>query len=393
MPDTRREEFALPPDCHYLNCAYMSPVSRRVQAAGEAAIRRSTVPSDIRTEDFFSGCDRVRELFARLINAPAPSRIAIVPSASYGLSAVARNTRLARGQNVVTVFHQFPSNVHVWRRRCEAVGAEFRVIRPPADGRPDARAWNEAILEAIDGATAIVALGVVHWTDGTPFDLSAIAARAREVGAALVIDGTQAVGAMPFDLQQIEPDALVCAAYKWLTGPYAIGAAYFGPRYDDGEPLEETWMGKVGSEDFAGLVEQTHRYRPDAARYDMGEAANFILIPMFIAALEQVLDWGVDTIQAHCRRLTSGLVREAGREWASQGSDSGGSGSVGHLIGLYLPEGVDPGALQARLAAQQVFVSVRGSVIRVSPHVYNDEADIEALRGVLREAGALPVRC
>ncbi len=384
MPRTRKDEFSLPADHHYLNCAYMTPLSRRVQAAGEAAIRRAAVPADIQTEDFFSGCDHVRELFARLINAPDPQRIAIIPSASYGLSAVARNTPMERGQNAVIVHHQFPSNVHIWRRKCETAGAELRVVRPPTDGPGCARAWNDAILEAIDGDTAVVAQGVVHWTDGTPFEVEAIASRAREVGAAFILDATQAVGAMPFDLQRVQPDALICAAYKWLTGPYSIGAAYFGSRYDDGTPLEETWMGRVGSEDFAALVEQSELYRPGALRYDMGEAANFILIPMFIEALEQLLEWGVENIQAYCRGLTRELIEEIAGE-----RDPDGPEPVGHLFGFHVPAGVDPAELQARLCARQVFVSVRGDAIRVAPHIYNDAADIEALRAVLAECGML----
>ncbi len=136
----QKSEFALPPDHHYLNCAYMSPLSRRVQAAGEAAIRSGAVPAEIRPADFFSGCDRVRELFAQLVNAPDPARVAIIPAASYGLSAAARNTPLARGQNVVTVHHQFPSNVHVWRRLCDAANARFKVVRPPVAGAARAQA-------------------------------------------------------------------------------------------------------------------------------------------------------------------------------------------------------------------------------------------------------------
>ncbi len=377
---SKKNEFSLPPDHHYLNCAYMSPLSRRVQAAGEAAIRQSAVPATIRSEDFFSGCDRVRRLFAELINAPDPARIAIIPAASYGLAIAARNTPVECGQNVVTAHHQFPSNVHVWRRVCESADARFRAVPPPLDGPERATAWNEAILEAIDRDTAAVTLDTVHWTDGTRFDLERIAARAREVGAAVILDGTQSVGALPFDLQRIRPDALICAAYKWLLGPYSIGAAYFGPRYDDGTPLEETWLGREGSRDFAGLAEQSSQYRPGAARFDVGEAANFVLIPMYVAALEQLLEWGVAEVQAYCEELTRELAQEA------RGGEEPGA-RVGHLLGFVVPERVDAEALKTRLRAAGVFVSVRGRRIRVSPHVYNEAGDIEVLRRVLAESG------
>ncbi len=385
MFQSRKGEFSLPPEDHYLNCAYMAPLSKRVQAAGEAGIRRSAVPARIRTEDFFTGCERVRRLFARLINAPDPARVAIIPAASYGLAIAARNTRLCKGQNVVTVHQQFPSNVHIWRRRCASTQAHFRAVHPPVNGPGHTRTWNEAILESIDSDTAVVALDTVHWTDGIRFDLARIAERAREVGAAVVLDGTQSVGALPFDLG-MQPDALVCAAYKWLTGPYSIGAAYFGPRYDQGEPLEETWLGREGSGDFSGLVDQEDRYLPGAARFDVGESANFVLVPMLAAALEQVLEWGVSEIQSYCRELLLGLVdgTAIGDSWAADLD-----GRVGHLLGLQAPDGVDPLALAARLKDQRVFVSARGRAIRVSPHVYNDESDILALRKVLEDTGVL----
>jgi len=124
----------------------------------------------------------------------------------------------------------------------------------------------------------------VHWTDGTRFDLVAIGRAARRVGAAFVVDGTQSVGALPFDVREIQPDALVCAGYKWLLGPYAMGAAYFGPRYDAGDPIEENWITRRGSDDFQRLVAYQDEYAPGAIRYDVGERSNFILLPMFIAA-------------------------------------------------------------------------------------------------------------
>src|SRR5690606_40390539 len=110
--------------------------------------------------------DRGRALFARLINAPDPSRIALVPAASYGLATVARNTRLARGQNIVVVEEQFPSNVHVWARLCREAGGELRTVHRPEGARAGA-AWTERVLDALDAATAVVALPEVHWTDGT----------------------------------------------------------------------------------------------------------------------------------------------------------------------------------------------------------------------------------
>ncbi|MDH3297612.1 MAG: aminotransferase class V-fold PLP-dependent enzyme [Gemmatimonadota bacterium] len=366
----QKAAFTLPDGFHYLNCAYMSPLTRRVQEAGIAGIRRKGAPAEITADDFFDDVDEARRLFAALVHVSDAERIAIIPSASYALSTVARNTPLRPGQNVVTVRDQFPSNTHPWRRACREAGAEFRIVGPPSDGSDRTPAWNEALLEAIDADTAVVTLGQVHWVDGTPFDLMRIGERAREVEAAFVVDGTQSVGAVPFDVEALRPDAVVCAAYKWLMGPYSIGLAYFGARYDDGVPLEENWMGREGSRDFAGLVDQGDEYRPGAARFDVGESANFILVPMLIAALEQVLEWGVERISEYCRELCEP-----------------GFPGAGHLFGLRLPADVDPADVRSELHRRNVFVSVRGRAIRVSPHLYNDESDMEALADALRECG------
>lgn len=376
----QRDAFSLPQGSHYLNCAYMSPLSRRVVAIGLEAVQRKAVPFTIRPRDFFQDVDRSRALFAQLVHVPAPERIAVIPSVSYGLAQVARNTAVERGQEILLADEQFPSNVYIWHRIAAERGGRVVVVKPPVAGRRRAATWNEAILEAISGKTAVVALAHVHWTDGTRFDLEAVRRRADDVGAALVVDGTQSVGAMPFDVQTIRPDALVCAAYKWLMGPYSVGVAYFGPRYDDGVPLEETWIGREGSDDFSGLVHHQARYRGGAIRYDMGEVSNFALMPMLVAALEQVLAWGPERIQAYGHALSGDLIA-ALEARGLEITDVAWRG--GHLFGIRLPPGMDPRVLKERLESRQVYVSVRGSAVRVSLHVFNDTADVDALGAVL----------
>ena len=375
----QKSRFSLPDDEHYLNCAYMSPLSVAVESAGITGIARKRVPSRLSQSDFFSESMRARTLFARLVNAPDPTRIAIIPAASYGLAIAARNLPAAAGQNIVVTHEQFPANVYPWRR-LETRGVQVRTVPPPDGGEGRGREWNARLLDVIDERTAIVALGHVHWTDGTKFDLEAIGRRARAVGAALVVDGTQSVGALPFDVQAIQPDALVCATYKWLTGPYSMGFAYLGPRFDDGEPHEETWIGRAGSEHFKDLVNYRDEYQPGAIRYDVGERTNFALMPMTIAGLEQLLEWQPARIQEYLAALTTPLfdrVRAAGytvEDPAFRGA---------HLFGLRAAPGVDITAVNDRLRARKVHVSLRGSAIRVSPHVYNDAHDIDALADAL----------
>lgn len=375
--------FSLPPDLHYLNCAYMAPASKRVAAAGRQAIERIEVPSRMETADFFEPAARVRRLFAQLVRAPDPDRVALIPAVSYAMATVARNTPLAPDRTVVVVEEQFPSAVYTWRRACRETGATLRTVAAPATAGSRGEAWNAALLDALDTRTAAVVLPPLHWTDGLRFDLDAIGARAREVGARFIVDGTQAVGAPPFDVTRTRPDALICAGYKWLTGPYAIGLAWYGPAFDDGAPLEENWITRRGSDRFNELVDYRDDYRPGAIRYDVGERSNFVLLPMLEAALEQVIEWEPETIQRHARGLNDAAAARL-RELGCRIEDDRWRG--GHLFGARLPAGVDLPVLGRDLQTRGVSVSLRGGAVRIAPHLYNDTGDIDALVEVVSAA-------
>ncbi|MBR9989224.1 MAG: aminotransferase class V-fold PLP-dependent enzyme [Gemmatimonadetes bacterium] len=384
--ECRRSDFALPPDLHYLNCAYMGPLPVRAQEAGVAGVRAKAAPTAIEPADFFRDSDEARALFAQIIGARDPERVAIVPSVSYGIATVARNVHCTAGDSIVIAAEQFPSNVYAWRRLAAATGAAMRVVGPRSDSARG-ESWTEALLDAIDERCAVVALPHVHWTDGTRFDLERIAEKTRAAGAALVIDGTQSIGAMPFDFERIRPDALICAGYKWLLGPYGIGFAWLGERFDDGVPLEETWIGREHSEDFQHLIDYRDTYQPGAARFDVGERSNFILLPMVIESMRLVLDWGADNIQRYCDRLCAGVLEEAAtlgfRVEASQWRGA-------HLYGLRWPPGMDQGILGTALRTRNVFASLRGSALRVSPNMYNDADDVNALLDALRADSQTP---
>ncbi|WP_420617053.1 aminotransferase class V-fold PLP-dependent enzyme [Candidatus Palauibacter sp.] len=374
----QRRLFQLEEGAHFLNCAYLGPLPRSVAEAGMEGIRRKCSPTPFPSEEFFTDCGRARERFGRLVNAP-PERIALAPSASYGIEVAARNLPLEPGQNVVVLGEQFPSNVYAWRRQAAAHGCDVRTVDRPGPP-PSAALWNERLLEAIGPDTAVVALPHCHWTDGTRIDLEAVGVRAREVGAALVIDGSQSIGAVPFDVEHIRPDALITVGYKWLLGPYSTAFGYYGARFDDGAPLEETWISRRGSEDFQGLVDYTDEYREGAARYDVGQTSNFILIPMLIEALDLILAWSPANILEYCRGLLAGLADELRvRGWAIEDDEW----RTGNILGVRLPAGCDLAEMDARLAEARVYASLRGDALRVSPNVYNDASDVEALRRVL----------
>ncbi|MDX1495096.1 MAG: aminotransferase class V-fold PLP-dependent enzyme [Longimicrobiales bacterium] len=380
--DCQRDAFGLPGDLHYLNCAYMGPLPTVAEEAGIAAIRRKTVPTRIVPPDAFWETDRLRELFAELVHVDDPSRVAIQPGVSYGVATAARNLTVTSGQNIVITHEQFPGNVYSWRRMAGEAGAELRAVKP-GDGPGRGRRWNQRLLEAVDADTAVVSVPNVHWTDGTWFDLEALGTRCREVGAALVVDATQSVGALDFDVSRVQPDALIVAAYKWLLGPYTLSLAYFGPRFDDGVPLEETWIAREKSSDFQNLVDYQDAYIGGAIRYDMAERSNFFLAPIAAASLELINRWGPSRIQEYCRTLTRDFLDEVAELGYSVEDQAWRSA---HLFGLRMPPTVDLTALRDTLAQRNISASLRGTALRLSPNVYNDQSDLDALYEVLKEA-------
>ena len=381
----QRDQFNIPDGLHYLNCAYMGPLPRVAEEAGILGLRMKRDPSSILPHHFFDTSLELRELFSGLIGEVDPARISIGPGVSYSVAIAVKNLPLSSDQNVVLTYEQFPSNMHAWAKKAQDANADLRVIGPP-DTIHRGASWNEEILTAIDSATAVVSLPTVHWTDGTIFDLVEIGRRCRDVGAALVVDGTQSVGALPFDVNVVRPDVLMCSGYKWLLGPYSVGLTYFGPSFNDGEPLEETWIGREGSEDFEHLVDYKAGYQPGAIRYDVAQRSNFALLPVAVASLRLITKWSPGRIQAYCMGLTGNLFEEV-EELGFRVEDARWRSA--HLFGLRMPKGLELVELQQALKARGVSASLRGSALRVSPNVYNDAADVSALLEGLRQAVAV----
>jgi selenocysteine lyase/cysteine desulfurase len=379
----KRSKFSLPTNVTYLNCAYMSPLMKDVEKAGLRGLRIKRNPGNVPSTEFFENSDKLRVQFAKLVNAPDSKRIAIIPAASYGLANVAKNLNINKSQHIVVAAEQFPSNYYTWQSVCHETGAQMKIVPPPQSLIGRGKNWNERVLDSIDKNTRAVAIANTHWADGTKFDLVALRKRTAEVGALLIIDGTQSVGALPFDIQKIKPNALICAGYKWLLGPYSIGVGYYDEYFDNGKPIEENWINRLNSEDFSALVSYEPNYQPGAIRYDYGERANFIQVPMMIKALEQINKWGADNIQEYCASLTEPAIEQlrAKGYWIEDKAFRGG-----HLFGIRLPKGIVLEKLKQQLSKNKVYVSFRGDAIRVSPNVYNNEKDLNKFIGILTRA-------
>ncbi|MEX0706661.1 MAG: aminotransferase class V-fold PLP-dependent enzyme [Woeseia sp.] len=372
---SQRHLFDIPDDICYLNCAYMSPQMHAVRDAGLQAVSAKSRPWQITPHDFFADSETSRELFARLVGGDAGG-VAIIPSVSYGMAIAAANVEVRAGQCILVLEEQFPSHVYQWMELAAERGAELVTVRRPADDD-----WTAALLEHIDASTALAAVPNCHWTDGSLIDLVRIGGALRDVGAALVVDATQSLGAYPLNVADIKPDFLVAATYKWLLGPYSLGFLYAGEKHRSGKPIEHNWIARSGSENFGGLVEYKSSFQPGARRYDMGERSNFALLPMALAAMRQILDWEVSNIAETIGGLSRRIETRASRLGiAATPSER----RVPHLLGLRVGSG-DSADIAGRLAAANVYVSVRGDRLRVAPHLYNSSNDIDRFFAVLEE--------
>jgi selenocysteine lyase/cysteine desulfurase len=370
----QRDLFDIPRGITYLNCANMGPHLRAATQAGLEAVTANAFPWKRTGANWFTGAERLRALAARVMNAGTDS-VALVPAVSYGIAIAAANVPVKPGQSIVLLDQQFPSNVYAWQVLARRSGAQIRTVKRGSDGT-----WTDAVLAAIDRETAVVTVPNCHWTDGSLVDLRRVSQRARAVGAAFVIDASQSLGVYPLDVEELKPDFLASVGYKWLLGPYGLAYLYAAPRWQsEGKPIEYSWMTRAGSENFARLIDYTDDYQPGARRFDMGEYSQFTTVPIATVALEQILDWGVERIQRSLAPLTR-LIQEGAEKLG--GAVLPETHRVGHLIGIRMRADLTAGIGQ-KLAAAGIYVSVRGDVIRVAPHLYNDRSDVETLLAAL----------
>ncbi len=377
--------FSLPENIHYLNCATMSPLAKIVEGAGIKGLLRKSQPYEITQENFFDTAIDVKKKFAKLINCSNYEQIAIMPSVSYGMATVVKNIQ-KRGitkhkTKIVLVGEEFPSDVYAWQELTkENPQISIETVYSPEELDNRGANWNIKLLEALNKETLLVCISPTHWADGTRFNLEKIKQKCVENGVLFIIDATQHLGAYELDIQKIQPDFLVAATYKWLLGPYGTTLAYFGKYFDEGFPLEQTWIGRKNSQDFKNLINYQSEYQEGAFRYNMGEFSNFINLPMVEKALDLLLEWQPAAIQNYARNL--------GKPYIERLSNAGywienEYFRAAHLFGIRLPDNLKIETIQKALSYEKVFVSYRGKAIRLSINVWNDEADMEIFTQIL----------
>lgn len=372
----QRHLFDIPDDIAYLNCAYYGPM---LKSAAERLIEGAlskTHPWLRQTADFFNDAETMRAAAADALGGSADC-YAIVPSAAYAMSTAARilEDRLGPGDEILVIDEAFPSNYFPWHRAADVTGATLTVVPTPQGFD-----WTGAVLQAMSSETAVVAVPNCHWASGALFDLVQIAEAARSAGAALAVDATQSLGAMPFDFDAVAPDFCVAAGYKWLLFPYGLGLFYVDPKWHTARPLEDNWQVRDGSDNFAELSDYSHAYRDGARRFDVGEVCAPTLLPGGIEALRQIGRWGVTGISATLGAINDRIADAmSDLPYEPLPRDK----RAPHILGLALDGDVQR-TLPDKLAQRNVYVSVRRSSMRIAPHLHVTDNDIDRLVSALR---------
>ncbi len=366
--DNQKHLFDIPDDITYLNCAAQSPALKVSFDAGARGLNRKLHPWDPERANLDTEITQARELFGHLIGSAA-NNIALMTATSYGAAVAAANLSLRPGQNIVLLQDQFPSNYYCWQHLVARDDGTIKTVARPADGD-----WTRAVLDAINPQTGIVTLPNCHWTDGGRLDLLAIADKVHDVGAAFVIDATQSIGVQGFDVSKLDPDFVVCSAYKWLLSPDSAGFMYVADRHLDGRPVEDNHAGRVGESSMETSAGYGERYQPGAIRFDQGASDNMVYLPMCVTAMEQIVAWGIANIDESLRPITDKIAAEAETRGMKVPPRRH---RVSHFIGLY-PEAM-PADLIPKLKDRGIHVSLRGGAIRVSPHLFNDLGDVDRL--------------
>jgi cysteine desulfurase/selenocysteine lyase len=367
---TREFAWAARGEHVFLNHASTGPHPQRaVDVLREFAALRAE-PWKISVETQFGTLARARTGCARLIGAD-PAEIALMVNTSYGLNLAARALPFEPGDVVVTSDREYPSNIYPWLELEVARGTSLRRV-PCAGVLPD----EDAILAALDAPRVrAVVLSWVSFATGYRIDVARIGRACRERGIWFILDAIQGVGAAPLDVGAVDVDIVACGGQKWLLSPWGSGFVWLHPDLVDSlRPVDVSWMATRGSDDFSRLIDYDFTYRDDARRFEM------ITLPYqdfagMVASLDLFLELGLPSVYARVEALANRIV-----DWACARDDVRlvTPADPAKRAGVVAVAPRDPAAASERLSAAGVIHSLREGAIRLSPHFYNTEDEIDS---------------
>jgi selenocysteine lyase/cysteine desulfurase len=370
-----RELFPITAEHVYLNHATIAPLPAPAAERMAALARTVSATGDRLWSERLREYDRVRELVARLLHARRPQEVAFVLNTSDGLAVVANGLRWRPGDNLVGALFEFPSNVYPWLRLA-AQGVEYRRV-PERDGRLE----PEDVLRSIDERTRLVCLSWVQFAHGFRCDLARIGRHCRERGVLLAVDVAQGLGALDLDVERDAVDVCATTVHKWLLGPEGLGILYVSDRV-----VEELPPSRVGWRTVPGSFETAQeelRYSEGALRYESG-TLNVYGAAALGASLELLLELGLEAVERRVLQLSHRLARGLeglGFTLPYERAPQVASG----IVGVTHPRhnAVD---LVEKLERRRIIVAARRGFLRIAPHFYNTEEEIDLLLDALDQA-------
>lgn len=375
-PLVPRDLYAALERCTYLNQAALGLIPAPAVAAMHAFIDRTAQHGNLYLTDQQEAeiLDGVRSAGAELLGTTADA-VAVVGSASEGLGQVASLLEADRG-SVVLVSTDFPSVTYPWLAAAERRGIELRFVEDRAD-----RDLTQDLVDAIDPTTSVVTFGAVQYATGSQIEVGRVAARARDVGARVVVDATQLAGAGPVDMNRWGVDAVVTSGYKWLSSHGGIALLAVAPHLCDRLPQLVGWK---GTDDPFAFDARTLRLADDARRFELS-TMSYASVVGLESSLTILSSAGFDRMAQHAANLAARLVDQVeGLGWRPF-RQLGDPGASPHIVSLRHARH-RPDITAARLASDhRIVCGGRGDGLRISLHAYNDESDIDRLARSLRE--------
>lgn len=369
-----REEFPVTRELCYLDHASLAPLPRRVSAAIARLLAQRSRRGSLCLPGWVELVEAVRARAAAFIGA-RPEEVAFVKNTTEGVLLAAESIPWQPGDNVVAVRGEFPANVYPWLA-LERRGVEVR--RVPA--RPDGRVPVGDLLARVDGRTRVLAVSHVQFSTGFAADLAALGRACADAGVFLFVDAAQSLGALRVDVRAAGIAFLAANSGKWLLGPGGVGVFFCAASaLDRLVPVNIGWRSVRHPGDARDIRLDL---RPGAARFEEG-SWNLPGIAGLGAALRLLSEVGMERVEARVLaltdRLTAGLAR-LGCEILSPRGPGEGSGIVAFRV-----PGRAAGAVVEALRARGVVVSLCGDAVRVSPHFYNLEEEIDRLLEVVAQ--------
>ncbi len=370
------DRFAPSEGVAYLDAASQGPMPLAASRAGRDALALKERPWKITTQTYVSVVAEARALAARLLGAREEA-VALVTGAGQVVNAVARGLDLGEGDEVLLPRHEFPSNDLPWRWLSRR-GVVVRAVEPDD---PSGAVSARRLAAEIGPRTRVVGFAHVSYLHGGRIDPAPVVEAARKVDALTVVDGSQAAGALPFDFGASGVDVYAASGYKFLLGPYGSGVGLFSPRALDRVSVADVnWWAVQGAEDFNHLPAAVEM-KPGAQRYDAHEPASFNNLMPLAESLRLLLEATPALVAAHARGLCDRAI--AGLPPGYSIASPADPGQRSHIVCLRAGTPAATAEAFERLKAARVAVALRGDRLRVSPHLYSTEADVDRLVAAL----------